>query len=44
MGLGECSGCGFMIVAVQGLPGWRDVSGGTGFVLGREVSSKDRGW
>lgn len=41
VGSGECSGCGFMMVAVQG---WRDVSGGMGFVLGREVSGKDRGW
>lgn len=30
-----------MMVAVQGLPGWRDVSEGTGFVLVREVSSED---
>lgn len=26
VGSGECTGCGFMMVAVQELPGWRDVS------------------
>lgn len=41
---GFCGGCGFMMVAVQGLPWWMDVSRGTGFVVGREVSSKERGW
>lgn len=41
---GERSGCGFMMVAVQGLPGWRDVSGYMGFVLGQEVSREDWGW
>lgn len=40
-GLGERGGCGFMMLAVQG---WRDVSRGTGFIHGREVSCKEQGW
>lgn len=41
---GKCSGCGFLMMAVQALPGWRDVSGGTGFALGPEVSLEQRRW
>lgn len=40
----ECGGRGFMMETVQGLPGWKNVSRGTGFVLGQEVSSKEFGW
>lgn len=44
VGSGECSGCGFVMVAAEGMPGWRDVSRGTGFELGREAKSEEWRW